>query len=58
MTTRQTVALNDLSTLLPDWCRHLRAHNLSPRTIASYRQTGEAFRDYLAAQGCPARPTQ
>lgn len=53
MTTRQQVAPGDLGTLLGDWSRHLRARNLSPRTIASYTATGEEFRAWLAAQGMP-----
>jgi site-specific recombinase XerD len=53
MTTRQVQAVGDLAPLLADWARHLKARNLSPKTIASYRQTGEAFRDYLATKGMP-----
>jgi site-specific recombinase XerD len=49
--------VNDLGTLLTDWCRHLHARNLSPKTINSCRQTGEAFRDYLATQGMPTDVT-
>jgi site-specific recombinase XerD len=53
VTTRQAVAAGDLATLLTDWSRHLRARNLSPRTIASYTATGEEFRAWLTAQGMP-----
>jgi site-specific recombinase XerD len=53
MSTRQTASVNDLSALIGDWARHLRARNLSARTISSYRQTGQAFAAYLAEQGMP-----
>jgi|RhiMetdeSRZDD1v2_1073273.scaffolds.fasta_scaffold3226803_1 integrase len=48
MDTRQQVAPGDLAVLLTDWSRHLRARNLSPRTIASYAATGEECRHWLA----------
>jgi site-specific recombinase XerD len=53
MATRSTVAVSDLSALLGDWVWHLRARNLAPKTISSYRQTGEAFREYLQVKGMP-----
>ena len=53
LTGARTLAIGDLSDLVVDWCRHLRARNLSPKTITSYRQTGEAFRGYLASRGMP-----
>jgi site-specific recombinase XerD len=53
MTPRQSVAVGDLSVLLPDWSAHLRSRNLSPRTVSSYTQTGEAFAAYLASVGMP-----
>jgi site-specific recombinase XerD len=52
--TRQpTVAPDDLSTLLPDWSRHLRAMNRAPSTIASYQAVGAHFLAYLEQQGMP-----
>ncbi|MGZ4638343.1 MAG: hypothetical protein ACXV2J_04705, partial [Actinomycetes bacterium] len=49
--TASAVALDDLRTLLPDWCRSLRATNKAPSTIDSYRRCGEALVDYLVAHG-------
>lgn len=57
MATRQQVEVSDLAVLLDDWARHLRARNLSPRTIHSYRQTGEEFAGWLAEQGMPTGAT-
>jgi hypothetical protein len=34
------VAPDDLSVLLPDWSRHLRAINRAPSTIVSYQMVG------------------
>ena len=52
--TRQTaVALDDLSTLLPDWSRHLRAMNRAPSTITSYGAVGLHFVAYLEERGMP-----
>jgi hypothetical protein len=42
----------DLSLLLPDWSRHVRAANLSPDTIDSYSRVG---RDLLACSSPTAR---
>jgi site-specific recombinase XerD len=53
VSTRQTVAPSDLAPLLVDWTRHLRARNLSPKTVISYTQTGQAFAGWLAEQGMP-----
>jgi site-specific recombinase XerD len=49
--------VNDQSSLLGDWARQLRAHNLSPRTISSYRQTGQALAAHLAGHGMPTDVT-
>jgi site-specific recombinase XerD len=46
--------VDELSGLLPDWRRHLRALNRSPATIASYLSIGGAFTSYLQDQGMPA----
>jgi site-specific recombinase XerD len=39
--------------LLPSWQRHLRAANLSPRTITAYLSTGENLVRFLRAAGMP-----
>lgn len=39
--------------LLSSWARHLRAANLSPRTIQSYQEAGRKFGDFLAERGMP-----
>ncbi len=45
-----------LSTLLPSWQRHLRAANLSPRTIQSYTEAGRQLAEFLADRGMPIEP--
>ena len=54
----------DLATLLPSWARHLRAANLSPRTVQSYTEAGDKLAAFLTSfsaggptEGCcgPAR---
>lgn len=55
-TTKATVvaaSLDDLSELLPDWQRHLKATNKAPATIKSYLRVGEEFVEYLVATGMP-----
>jgi hypothetical protein len=39
----EAVAEGDLAAFLPDWTQHLRARNLAPRTITSYRTTAAEF---------------
>ncbi len=46
-------AVDDLRTLLPDWSTHLRARNIAPSTVASYRTVGENLISYLTAMGMP-----
>jgi site-specific recombinase XerD len=53
--TADATAVDDLAELVPDWIRHLRAVNLAPSTIASYRQAGDALAAYLADAGMPTR---
>ncbi len=45
--------IDDLETLLPSWQRHLRAANLSPRTITAYLSTGTSLVRFLRAAGMP-----
>lgn len=48
-----TLAVDDLTLLLPDWRTHLRARNVAPSTIASYLTAGRNLLDYLAEKGMP-----
>lgn len=48
-----TGAIGTLPTLLPSWHRHLRAVNLSPRTIQSYSEAAAQFVKFLEDQGMP-----
>jgi site-specific recombinase XerC len=50
---RAVPAPGDASRLILSWARHLRAANLSPRTIQSYTESARQLTDYLAAQGMP-----
>jgi site-specific recombinase XerD len=52
-----TPAVSDLEMLLPSWQRHLRAANLSPKTITAYISGGEQLRAFLAARGMPTDVT-
>lgn len=42
-----------MSTLLPSWCRHLRAENKSPRTIQSYDEAARQFVAFALEVGMP-----
>jgi site-specific recombinase XerD len=53
----EAVAEGELAALLPDYSQHMRARNLAPRTIASYRKTADDFAAWLAAQGMPVTVT-
>jgi site-specific recombinase XerD len=45
--------VGDLSILVPSWRLHLRAENLSPRTIQSYLEAADQFLVFLAGAGMP-----
>lgn len=45
-----------LADLLPDWRTHLRARNLSAKTITAYMASARNLIDYLTAQGMPTTP--
>ena len=47
----------DISVLLPDWARSLRARNRSAGTIDSYSRVGQAFLAYCQQQGIPTAVT-
>lgn len=51
--TRQAPTADDLATLLPDWRISLKARGRQPTTVHSYLTVGEAFLDFLHAQGMP-----
>lgn len=53
MATRLAESVQDLTSLLPDWKRHLRAVNRAPATITSYLTVGTSFAAYLAERGMP-----
>lgn len=55
MTTVSTPAsvVGQLSTLIGDFERHLRAANKAPRTVAIYGEAGRLLDAYLRAQGMP-----
>lgn len=55
VTTRETVV--GLPSLLPSWQRHLRAANLSPRTIQSYMEAGLQLGRFLSEKGMPVAPS-
>ncbi len=46
-------SVGDLVSLLPSWRRHLRAANLSDRTIQSYLEAADQFVAFLDAHGMP-----
>ena len=46
-------SLGELGGLLPSWGRHLRAANLSARTITSYQEAAQQLLGSLAAHGMP-----
>ena len=50
-------SVGDLAQLLPSWIRHLRAANLSDRTITSYQEAGLQLVTFLTASGMPTEAT-
>ena len=46
-------SVGDLATLIPSFRRHLRASNLSPRTVRGYTDSTELFRRFLVEHGMP-----
>lgn len=50
-----TVDVGDLSELLPDWRRHLRAANRAESTVRRYEKDARAFLAFLASNGMPTR---
>jgi site-specific recombinase XerD len=50
-------SVGDLATLIPSFRRHLRASNLSPRTVRGYTDSVEILRRYLMRHGMPTTLT-
>jgi site-specific recombinase XerD len=50
-------SVGDLATLIPSFRRHLRAANLSPRTVRGYTDSTEIFCKYLSQHGMPTTVT-
>jgi site-specific recombinase XerD len=55
--TPQTTAetIGDLATLVPDFDRHLKAENKSPKTIKSYVDAAKQFTAFLSQKGMPTQ---
>lgn len=49
------VDVGDLSELLPDWRRHLRAANRAASTVRRYEKDARAFAAFLTSNGMPIR---
>jgi hypothetical protein len=49
------VDIGDLSELLPNWRRHLRAANRAASTVRPYEKDARAFLAFLAEHGMPTR---
>jgi site-specific recombinase XerD len=47
------VSTGDADTLITSWARHLRAANLSPRTVESYTFGARQFASFAAGKGMP-----
>ncbi|MGH8896818.1 MAG: tyrosine-type recombinase/integrase [Egibacteraceae bacterium] len=50
--------VSDLPSLVISWRRHLRAANLSPRTVASYTEGAQRYLDYATEAGLPTTAAQ
>lgn len=51
----EKVDVGDLSELLPDWRRHLRAANRATSTVRRYEKDARAFLAFLTDNGMPTR---
>jgi site-specific recombinase XerD len=51
--TSTTPIVGDLRPLVASWLRHLRAANLTPKTIHTYGQSAESLARFLEAKGMP-----
>lgn len=54
-TGRIGASVGDLETLSASFGRHLRAANLSPRTIDAYTDAAEGLRRFLVERGMPTQ---
>jgi hypothetical protein len=50
---RTSAAVGELTVLLTSWRLHLKAANLSPRTVRGYTDDGALFATFLAGKGMP-----
>lgn len=57
MATRTVTPTIELDALVDSWARHLRAANLSPRTVRSYTDGARAFVAFAREAGMPTDPT-
>jgi site-specific recombinase XerD len=55
MTPASLEAIDQLAVLTESWLRHLRAANLSPKTIRNYEGAARQLIAYLSAQGMPTK---
>ena len=53
----RAASVGDLSVILPSWPRHLRAANLSERTVQSYTEAAWQLHLFLREAGMPTRAT-
>jgi hypothetical protein len=53
--TSTTPIVGDLRPLVASWLRHLRAANLTPKTIHTYGQSAESLARFLETKGMPTR---
>ena len=56
-TTTKAASVGDLSVILPSWPRHLRAANLSERTVQSYTEAAWKLHLFLRDTGMPTKVT-
>ncbi len=56
-TATRAASVGDLSVILPSWPRHLRAANLSERTVQSYTEAAWQLHLFLRDAGMPTRAT-
>jgi site-specific recombinase XerD len=48
-----SLVMDDLGVLLPDWRTHLRAKGRQPTTVLSYISVGTAFHQFITERGMP-----
>lgn len=58
VTTSVNATASDLTVLVPDWLRSLRAENKSPNTLEAYGQAAAQLTEFLQQQGMPTDVTK